>query len=119
MNQKKAYNKIRQRRARRTRARIGSAPARPRLAVFRSNRFIYAQLIDDARGRTVASASSKELAKEKKGSKLDAARKVGALIAERAEKAAVKQAIFDRRAYRYHGRVKALVEGAREGGLRI
>ncbi len=119
MNQRKAMNRVQERRAKRTRARIRAVSDRPRLAVFRSNQAIYAQLIDDMKGHTLAAASSREVKKEKGVSKTDVARKVGTLLAERAEKAKAMEAVFDRRGYRYHGRVKALVEGARGGGLKV
>ncbi len=93
---------------------------RPRLSVFRSSKHIYAQVIDDAQGKTLASASSmeKDLRKSMpKGSDVSAAEAIGKLIAERAVKAGVKDVVFDRGGYIYHGRVKALAEGAREGGL--
>lgn len=91
---------------------------RPRLSVHRTNQHIYAQIIDDVKGITLASASTqdKEL-KLKNGGNKEAAQKVGKLIGERAKKAGVKQVQFDRGAYLYHGRVKAVAEGAREGGL--
>ena len=87
---------------------------RPRLSVHRTNKQIYAQIIDDAKSVTLAAASSVEL---DKGSNKDAAQKVGKLIAERAKKAGVSKVQFDRGRFLYHGRVKALAEGAREGGL--
>lgn len=93
---------------------------RPRLSVFRSGKHIYAQVIDDAEGRTLAAASSldKELrAALKTGADKDAATAVGKLIAERSKAAGVEQVVFDRGSYLYHGRVKALAEAAREGGL--
>jgi large subunit ribosomal protein L18 len=93
---------------------------RLRLSVFRSSRHIYGQIIDDAVGRTLASASTldKDLRGElKTGADRDAARRVGQLLAERAKAAGVGEVIFDRGGYRYHGRVQALAEGAREGGL--
>ena len=95
-----------------------AAGARPRLTVFRSNRHIYAQLIDDREGRTVAAASTVEGAlRSASGADRAAAGHVGTLIAERALAAGHKEVIFDRGGYRYHGRVKALAEAAREGGL--
>jgi large subunit ribosomal protein L18 len=107
------------RRQRRTRFRIvHSAAGRPRLSVFRSGRHIYAQLIDDGSGETVATASTNE--KESRGSKtwdVGAAGSVGKKIAERALAKGIKQVVFDRGGYIYHGRVKALAEAAREGGL--
>ena len=97
-----------------------AANGRPRLSVFRSSKQIYVQVIDDAQGRTLASASSLEKdmrEKLKTGANVDAAKEVGRLIAERATQAGVKQVVFDRSGYRYHGRVKALADAAREGGL--
>ena len=95
-----------------------AAGGRPRLTVFRSNRHIYAQLIDDVEGRTVAAASTVEDAlKSESGADRAAAGRVGALIAERALAAGHKEVIFDRGGYQYHGRVRALAEAAREGGL--
>ncbi len=93
---------------------------RPRLSVFRSGKHIYAQVIDDAQGRTLAAASSLEKdmrAEMKTGADRDAAAKVGKLVAERAVAAGVTNVVFDRGSYLYHGRVKALAEAAREGGL--
>jgi large subunit ribosomal protein L18 len=97
-----------------------AANGRPRLSVFRSSKQIYAQVIDDVRGHTVASASTLEVdlkGKLKTGATVDAAKEVGKLVAERAVQAGVKQVIFDRSGYLYHGRVKALADAAREGGL--
>ena len=95
-----------------------AAGERPRLSVFRSNRHIYAQLIDDREGRTVAAASTVEGAlRSANGADRAAAGRVGALIAERALAAGHKEVIFDRGGYKFHGRVKALAEAAREGGL--
>jgi large subunit ribosomal protein L18 len=95
-----------------------SVTGRPRLSVFRSSKHIYAQIIDDAKGQTLAAASSNEKdLRSKTGADTSAAAVVGKLIAERATKAGVKDVVFDRGAYIYHGRVKALAEGAREGGL--
>lgn len=101
-------------RKRRIRARISGTAARPRLTVYRSLRGIYAQVIDDEAGKTLVSASSAE-AKAKMN--LDGAKKVGELIAEKAKKAGVTTVVFDRNAYKFHGRVKALADAAREGGL--
>ncbi len=97
-----------------------AAGARARLSVFRSSRFIYAQVIDDAKGETVASASSLEKDMRgslKTGANVEAAKAVGKRIAERAAAKGVKEVVFDRGGYLYHGRVKALAEAAREGGL--
>jgi large subunit ribosomal protein L18 len=108
------------RRARVRRALKVAAGGRPRLSVFRSSKQIYAQVIDDAKGVTLASASTvdKELkGKLKTGADVAAATAVGKLVAERAVKAGVKAIVFDRGSYMYHGRVKALAEAAREGGL--
>lgn len=91
---------------------------RPRLSVHRTNKHIYAQVIDDVKGVTLAAASTKDAElKLKNGGNTDAAQKVGKLIGERAKKAGVKQVLFDRGPYLYHGRVKAVAEGARESGL--
>lgn len=112
---------LRARRERRVRAQIRrKAAGRPRLSVFRSGRHIYAQVIDDARGVTLAAASSidKDMrGKLKAGADTDAAKEVGRLIAERSIAAGVRQVVFDRGAYLFHGRVKALADAAREGGL--
>jgi large subunit ribosomal protein L18 len=102
------------------RALLQAGGGRPRLSVFRSSQHIYAQVIDDKRGHTVAAASSLEKdlrEKLKTGADRDAATEVGRLVAERAKAAGVDKVIFDRGAYIYHGRVKALAEAAREGGL--
>lgn len=91
---------------------------RPRLSVHRTNKQIYAQIIDDVNGITLAAASSKDASlKLKNGSNVEAAGKVGKLVAERATKAGVKKVQFDRGSFLYHGRIKAVAEGAREGGL--
>lgn len=120
MNIQKSVRQKRILRQRRTRARIFGRPNQPRLAVFRSSRSIYAQLIDDEKGETLASASSTELksAKHKKP-KTEEARVVGELIAKRALEIGIKKAVLDRRSYLYHGRVKSLAEGAIKGGLQI
>ncbi len=108
------------RKARVRRAIKTAANGRPRLSVFRSSKQIYVQVIDDAEGRTLASASSieKDMRERlKTGADVGAAREVGLRIAERATQAGVKQVVFDRSGYLYHGRVKALADAAREGGL--
>ena len=105
------------RRHRRVRSKIAGTAERPRLVVFRSNRGISAQLVDDAAARTVASASWKAVATS--GSKTDQASAVGKRLADAAKKAGVDTCVFDRAGYLYHGRVKALAEGAREGGLQF
>jgi large subunit ribosomal protein L18 len=107
----------RERRHRRVRGKIRGTAERPRLAVFRSNHGIEAQLVDDLTGRTLAAASWLQLKKGFKGAKIEQAAEVGKLLAENAKKAGVERAVFDRGGYLYHGRVKALADGAREGGL--
>ena len=110
---------LRERRHRRIRGKIAGTAERPRLAVFRSNLGIAAQLIDDQGGRTLAAASWLHLKKGAKGNKSDQAREVGKLLAANAKKAEIETCVFDRGGYLYHGRVKALAEGAREGGLKF
>jgi large subunit ribosomal protein L18 len=105
-------------RKRRTRQKIGKGTkARPRLSVFRSNRYTYAQLIDDTSGKTLVSVSSHEVKEKLK--KAEVARQVGLLVAQRAKKAGIQLIVFDRGRYAYHGRVKAVADGAREGGLKL
>ena len=108
---------LRRKRHARMRLQLRGSTDRPRLSVFRSTRFIYAQVIDDETGRTLASASSRE--KGIDGSKVDAARAVGRALAERARAAGVRAVVLDRGGYQYHGRVRSLAEGAREGGLNL
>ena len=104
------------RRRRRVRAKVTGTAERPRISVFRSNRGVFAQLIDDSSGRTLAAVNWTEA--ELRGlSRAEQPKRVGELLAERAKSAGVTQVIFDRGGYQYHGRVKALAEGAREGGL--
>ena len=105
------------RRHRRVRGKVAGTAERPRLVVFRSNRGISAQLIDDAAARTLASASWKGVSAA--GSKTDQANAVGKALADAAKKAGIESCVFDRAGYLYHGRVKALAEGAREGGLQF
>jgi large subunit ribosomal protein L18 len=107
----------RTKRRRRIRAKVAGSGERPRVSVFRSNRAIYAQLIDDATGTTLAAARSAEIDATGGLDKSGVAKKVGLLLAERARAANVDTVVFDRSGYLYHGRVKALAEGAREGGL--
>lgn len=97
------------------RKKISGTSERPRLSVFKSNRGIYAQLIDDLKGHTIASASSKDL--EVTNATVTAAKSVGSALAEKAKEAGVSAVVFDRNGYKYHGQVKALADGAREGGL--
>ena len=103
-------------RRRRVRAKVRGTAERPRVAVFRSNRGIFAQLIDDQAGRTLAAVNWTE-AELRDLKPMEQATRAGALIAERAKAAGIDTVVFDRGGYRYHGRVKALAEGAREGGL--
>jgi large subunit ribosomal protein L18 len=109
----------RDRRHKRVRRRLVGTTERPRLVVFRSNRGISAQLVDDAAGRTLASASSLALPKSFKGNKTQQAAEVGKLLAANAKKAGIQTVVFDRAGYLFHGRVKALADGAREGGLKF
>ena len=103
----------------RVRGKISGTAERPRLSVFRSENNIYAQIIDDVAGVTLAAASTVEKGFEGKGGNIEAAKKVGAAIAQRALKKGIEDVVFDRGGYIYHGRVKALAEGAREGGLKF
>ncbi|MBR5922632.1 MAG: 50S ribosomal protein L18 [Clostridia bacterium] len=103
----------------RVRSKITGTAERPRLDVFRSNSHIYAQLIDDVKGVTLAAAASNEKDFGASGGNCEGARKVGKLIAERAKKKKISEVVFDRGGYIYHGRVKELAEGAREGGLKF
>ncbi len=105
------------RRANRTRARLHGTSERPRMTVTRSLKHVYVQLVDDDKGVTVAAASDKDVTV--KGKPVEIAQAVGALIAEKAKAAGLSQAIFDRGSYRFHGRVAAIAEGAREAGLKI
>ena len=112
----KTKEQTRLRRRRRVRAKVFGTAARPRISVFRSNRGVFAQLIDDDAGRTVASVQWTE-ADLRSLKPLEQAKSAGALLAERAKAAGVESVVFDRGGYQYHGRVKALADGAREGGL--
>ena len=103
----------------RVRGKVSGTAERPRLSVFRSEKHIYAQIIDDVAGKTLVSASSVEKDFEGSGSNKEAARKVGKTVAERAVKAGIEEVVFDRGGYIYHGRVQELAEGAREGGLKF
>ena len=104
-------------RHKRVRSKVSGTPERPRLNVFRSEKHIYAQIIDDVNGVTLCSASSVEKGFEGSGSNKEGARKVGAAVAERAKAKGINTVVFDRGGYVYHGRVQELAEGAREGGL--
>jgi large subunit ribosomal protein L18 len=102
------------------RAKISGVAVKPRLSVFRSNTDIYAQLIDDVNGATIASASTKDKdIKAQKGNKTEKSKLVGAAIARKATELGVKEVVFDRGGYLYHGRVKSVADGAREGGLKL
>jgi large subunit ribosomal protein L18 len=108
------------RRHRRVRKKVRGTPERPRLAVFRSSRHIYAQMIDDLRGRTLAAASTAESGlRGNPTATVDAAKAVGRLIGERAKAAGIEAAVFDRGGFRYHGRVASVADGAREAGLKV
>jgi large subunit ribosomal protein L18 len=107
------------RRHRRVRGKIAGTAERPRLAVFRSNRGVFAQLVDDQAGRTLASAGWTTLPDSFSGDKQAQAREVGKTLAAAATSAGIETVVFDRGGYLYHGRVKALAEGAREGGLKF
>lgn len=112
-------NKARLKRHRRVRAKISGTPERPRLNVFRSSKHIYAQLIDDINGVTLASASSMDKNFDGNGGNVDGAAKVGEAIAKNAAGKGISEVVFDRGGYLYHGRVKALAEAARENGLKF
>ena len=114
-----SVREARLRRHRRVRGKVRGTAERPRLAVFRSNRGIFAQLVDDDSGRTVTSASWTGLPKSFKGDKTEQAAEVGKQLAANARQAGIETAVFDRGGYLYHGRVKALADAAREGGLTI
>jgi large subunit ribosomal protein L18 len=113
---KKTERRLRVKRG--VRAKVTGSGERPRLTVFRSNRHIYAQLVDDASGRTLVAASSREDGVAS-GKPVEVSKSVGARLAERAKEAGIGQVVFDRNGYKYHGRVRALAEGAREGGLAV
>jgi large subunit ribosomal protein L18 len=122
MNHQKAVSRQRRRRRNHVRRRITGTAERPRLSVFRSSKHIYAQLIDDLTGRTLACASSQSPAVKgqlKYGGNVKAAKAVGQALAAAAKERGIAKAAFDRGHYRYHGRIKALAEGAREGGLQF
>ncbi len=114
---KKAYSRLRiKKRIRKT---INGTAERPRMSVFRSNKQIYVQLIDDDENRTLVTASSAEKEMATEGSKIEQAKRVGTLVAEKAKAAGIETVVFDRNGYLYHGRVKTLAEAAREGGLKF
>lgn len=109
----------RQFRAKRTRAKLAGVSSRPRLCVFRSNAHIYAQLINDAKSVTVASASDLELKSADKKTKTAKAKMVGLVLAKKAQEIKITEVVFDKGSYKYHGIVKSLADGAREGGLKF
>ena len=110
----------RAKRHRRVRKKVSGSAERPRLAVFRSNRHIYAQLIDDTTGRTLASASTADpVLRDGSTATVDAAKAVGQLVGERAQAAGISRVVFDRGGFRYHGRIAALCDGARAAGLEV
>ena len=119
MVSRKDSNQTRLKRHKRVRAKISGTAARPRLCVYRSNAHISAQIIDDVAGVTRVSASTQEKDFEGIGSNKAAARKVGALLAEKAQAKGITEVVFDRGGYLYHGRVSELADGAREGGLKV
>lgn len=106
------------RRQKKIRAKINGTALRPRLSVYRSNRYTFAQAIDDNKNETIASVSELEL-KETKGTKTDKAKRLGIAMAEKLKKRKIEELIFDRGSFKYHGRVKALAEGLREGGIKF
>jgi len=109
----------RERRHRRVRKKVRGTPERPRLAVFRSNKHVYAQVIDDVHGLTLAAASTVEKAFDGSTATVEAAKKIGKLVGERAREAGVSSVVLDRGGFRYHGRVAGVADGAREAGLEL
>jgi len=107
----------RKRRHKRVRAKVSGTGKLPRLSVFRSGKHIYAQLIDDQKGKTIIEANDQKL--KGKSSKIDKAKEIGKTIAKKALAGKIEKVVFDRGGYKYHGRIKALAEGAREGGLKF
>jgi large subunit ribosomal protein L18 len=107
----------REKRRRRVRRKVSGTAQRPRLSVYRSNVHVYAQLVDDEAGHTLVAADSREVGESE--SRTEAARKTGELVAKRAAEAGIETAVFDRAGNKYHGRIAALAEGARSGGLRL
>lgn len=115
----KTKKEKRQMRHRRVRAKIFGTGSLPRLLVFRSNRHIYGQLIDDVKNRILASASDQEIKSSKKIKKTDLAKETGKILAEKAGGLKINEVVFDRAGYKFHGRIKELAQGAREGGLKF
>lgn len=114
-----AFNKQERRKKihHRIRSKVSGTASRPRVAIYRSNKEIYTQLIDDVNGVTLVAASSRESSISKDGSKVEVSKRVGSLLADKAKSKDISSVVFDRSGYLFHGRVKALAEGAREGGL--
>jgi large subunit ribosomal protein L18 len=110
---------VKQTRQTRIRAKAKGVSAQPRLSVFRSNKYVYAQVIDDESKKTVVGATEKELSAKEKLNKSERAKELGKLIAKKAIAKKIEKVVFDRGSYRYHGRVKAIADGAREGGLKF
>ncbi|MEA5050408.1 MAG: 50S ribosomal protein L18 [Oscillospiraceae bacterium] len=119
MVSKRDSNKQRLNRHKRVRGKLSGTAERPRLSVFRSSKHIYAQIIDDTKGTTLCAASSLDKGFEGYTGNAEAAKKVGEAVAEKAQKMGITEVVFDRGGFIYHGRVKALAEGAREGGLKF
>lgn len=117
MNKEKAKQQKHERRQGRIRAKVNGTAQRPRLSVFRSNTGMYLQLINDETGKTIASADMREIKKSKAGGKISVSSELGKLLAQKAVAAGIKKVVFDRGGYKYHGRIKAAADGAREGGL--
>jgi len=117
MNRIEDKNIKKERRQKRVRAKIQGTAQKPRFSIFRSNRGLFLQLIDDSKGATLISVSSKEI--KKFNNKIDTAKELGKLIAQKAQAIKISEVIFDRGSYKYHGRVKAVAEGAREAGLKF
>ena len=113
----KSRNKLRLHRKRRIKAKVFGTAKRPRLAIFRSLKNIYVQVIDDTKGKTLASARSGEIKQAKNN--IEEARELGKLIAKKCKEVKITNAVFDRGGYKYHGKVRAVAEGAREGGLKL
>jgi len=110
---------VKQTRQTRIRAKVKGVSTQPRLSVFRSNKYVYAQVIDDAAKKTVVGVTEKELSSKEKLTKSERAKELGKLIAKKALGKKIEKVVFDRGSYRYHGRVKAIADGAREGGLKF
>lgn len=116
---KESKNKLRLKRKKRVRAKVFGTAKNPRLVVFRSLEKTYAQVIDDDKGVTLATVDTKKTSTKLKKGKIEASREAGKIIAKKCAEIKISQAVFDRGGYKYHGRVKALAEGAREGGLKM